>query len=99
MGISPTVETVTWRDWSESPAPSSITARAASTAGQLCSGSPMPMKTTWVSSPPRARAWARAPWICAMISPAFRPRVSPSVAVAQNAQPMAQPTWLLTHRV
>ena len=64
----------------------------------------MPMNTMLLSLPgPPAMSPSRmalaATRTCSTISPADMLRVRPSLPVAQNGQPMPQPTWLEMHRV
>ncbi len=89
-GATPEVETVTRRG--ESPGNTSVNERTARrTASRLSSGSPMPMKTTFVASSPDFAAASRATRNCRTISPAVRFRLKPMVAVAQNAQARVHP--------
>ena len=61
------------------------------TLGRLSSGSPMPMNTTWLMRR-SVSFWSVRYW--PTISPADRLRSKPPRPVAQNLQPMGQPTWL-----
>ena len=66
------------------------------TASTLSSGSPMPMKTMFLTV--ACRSWVAANhW--PTISGAVSERTSPIWAVSQKPHPMAQPTWLETHSV
>ena len=88
---SPTVENTRFL-WPMLPTVPS-NSMASSTLSRLCEGSPMPMKTTFLTA---RRVRARA--TCATISalPIWRNR--PSLPVMQNTQPTAQPTCEDTHR-
>ena len=70
---------------------------AASTAGQLSSGSPMPMKTTLVGLSAGFRSTISR--TCPAISNGVRFRRNPIRPVAQKAHPRAQPAWDEMHRV
>ena len=63
--------------------------QAPSTLSRLSSGSPIPMKTTWLTSSLRRKcsAWSR-------ISDAVRLRPNFIVPVAQKVQVSGQPDWL-----
>ena len=63
--------------------------QAASTLSRLISGSPIPMKTAWLTSSLRRKcsAWSR-------ISDAVRLRPNFIVPVAQKVQVSGQPDWL-----
>ncbi len=81
----------------ESPTPcgSSRIRAAFTTFSRFSSGSPCPIITMFRRSPSTARALSRATsstW--PTISPAVRFRSRPSIAVRQNRQPTAHPTWL-----
>ena len=67
--------------------------QAASTLPRFMSGSPMPMKTAWLTGSLLRKwsAWSR-------ISDAVRLRPKRIVPVAQNVQVSGQPDWLDTHR-
>src|SRR3954463_16072243 len=88
-GIQPTVETVVWL--LAMPMAGSRS-QLASTLSTLISGSPIPMKTTFVTRSLRrkCRAWSR-------ISDAVRLRPNFIMPVAQNVQVSGQPDWLDTH--
>ena len=86
----PQVETVILRVPSAKRSGSASASMALTRFSRLSSGSPMPMKTTFVMRPSRrdiSTAWSS-------ISPTVRFRVKPSAPVAQKAQPIAQPTWV-----
>src|SRR5664279_2328275 len=94
---SPAVHTVIARPSIPSALGSENTAIASSTASRFASGSPIPWNTTPCTRPCGKRA--RTTRTCSTISHAARLRCSPSLPVAQNAQPSAQPTCELTHTV
>ena len=85
-GTQPTVETVVWAV--ETPT-SGRRSQASITASRFISGSPIPMKTTWLTSPVRRkwRAWSR-------ISEAVRLRPKAIRPVAQKLQVSGHPDWL-----
>jgi hypothetical protein len=88
-GIQPTVETPMF----ECAIPmSGRRSHAASTLSTFMSGSPMPMKTAWLTGSLRRKwsAWSR-------ISDAVRLRPKRIAPVAQNVQVSGQPDWLDTH--
>ena len=88
-GIHPTVETPVF----ECAIPTSgRRSHAARTASRFISGSPMPMKTAWLTASflLKCSAWSR-------ISEAVRLRPKRIVPVAQNVQVSGQPDWLDTH--
>lgn len=64
---------------------------ASSTLSRLCAGSPMPMKTTFLTA-----RWRRASTTCARISMLATWRIRPLLPVMQKRQPTAQPTWVET---
>jgi hypothetical protein len=85
-GTQPTVEIPVF----EVATPSSGSrSHAASTASRFMSGSPMPMKTAWLTASTRLKcsAWSR-------ISDAVRLRPNFIRPVAQNVQVSGQPDWL-----
>ena len=85
-GIQPTVEIAVF----EVATPSSGSrSQAASTLSRFISGSPMPMKTAWLTASVRRKcsAWSR-------ISEAVRLRPNFIRPVAQNVQVSGQPDWL-----
>jgi len=89
-GIQPTVEMPMF----ECAIPrSGKRSHAASTLSRFMSGSPMPMKTAWLTASflRKWSAWSR-------ISEAVRLRPKRIVPVAQNVQVSGQPDWLDTHR-
>ena len=88
VGTIPTVLTVILRSGTAKPAGSRSTAMARSTSSRLSSGSPIPMKTTFVGRAPRCRA---ATAYCATISAAVRLRWSPRRPVSQKTHPRAHP--------
>ena len=88
-GIQPTVEIAVF----ELAMPTSGSrSQAAITASRFISGSPMPMKTAWLTASflLKCSAWSR-------ISEAVRLRPKRIVPVAQNVQVSGQPDWELTH--
>ena len=93
---TPEVDTVMRRGDRPAPQGCSMMESARVTCSRLCSGSPMPMKTILVGFCPTL---SMAQYSCSTISPAVRLRPKPSVAVAQKAQPQAQPTWQEMHKV
>jgi hypothetical protein len=66
---------------------------AASTLPRFMSGSPIPMKTAWLTASLRRKcsAWSR-------ISDAVRLRPKRMAPVAQKVHVNGQPDWLDTHR-
>ncbi|MGA1267182.1 MAG: hypothetical protein ACO32J_08395 [Phycisphaerales bacterium] len=67
------------------------------TASKLASGSPMPMKTTWlIRSTPSSLPSRQT---CSTILPRERLPSSPPMPLAQNRHPTGQPTWLDTQAV
>mmetsp|Transcript_13849 Transcript_13849/g.40561 ORF Transcript_13849/g.40561 Transcript_13849/m.40561 type:complete len:216 (-) Transcript_13849:169-816(-) len=97
-GEGPTVDT----EMCEFPRrkPSTMVRAARCTCSRLSAGSPMPMKTTFVSGG-SSLLWASCmpAKSCPRISCASRDRMSPMAPVEQNAQARAQPTWLETQIV
>ena len=89
-GIQPTVEMPMF----ECAIPTSgKRSHAARTLSRFMSGSPMPMKTAWLTGSflRKWSAWSR-------ISDAVRLRPKRIVPVAQNVQVSGQPDWLDTQR-
>mmetsp|Transcript_43646 Transcript_43646/g.142050 ORF Transcript_43646/g.142050 Transcript_43646/m.142050 type:complete len:225 (+) Transcript_43646:479-1153(+) len=86
---SPDVETVTCDTGTASPAGSTSTRIAWTTASTLSSGSPMPMKITLATCSPNTCA---ASATCATISAADRLRSSPIRPVSQKEHPIRHPT-------
>jgi hypothetical protein len=88
-GIQPTVDTPMF----ECAIPTSGNrSQAPRTLSRFISGSPMPMKTAWLTGS-FLRKWS--PW--SRISEAVRLRPKRIVPVAQNVQVRGQPDWLDTH--
>ena len=87
-GTMPQLEIAIRRAPSPKRSGSVSVATALSTFGKFNNGSPMPMNTVLVIRP-SARDISSA---CNIISPHERLRANPMEAVAQNVQPMAQPT-------
>ncbi len=97
LGI-PTVEMVTRRAPIPSPSGAVAASRAGSKASRFNRGSPMPMATMCeIRCSAGSRRRKRS--ICSMISPLVRLRTHPSRPLAQNVQPMAQPTCELMQTV
>ena len=96
-GRIPTVETVMCRAPIPRPSGWFRMVSASLTAGQLSSGSPIPMNTTLVGLSAGSRSTiSRA---CATISNALRLRRNPIRPVAQNVHPSAHPAWDETQSV
>ena len=70
---------------------------ASITAPAFASGSPIPMKTTFVMRPTPSMRPSRQ--TCSTIRPAVRLPSTPSSPEAQNRQPTGQPIWLETQAV
>ena len=70
--------------------------RAGRRFGRFARGSPIPIKTRLSGRRPAMREASRT---CPMISAVVRFRRHPSIPLAQNLHPYAQPTWLETQRV
>ena len=88
-GIQPTVEIAVLDEATPS---SGRRSQAASTLSRFMSGSPMPMKTAWLTASTRLKcsAWSR-------ISEVVRLRPNFIRPVAQNVQVSGQPDWLDRH--
>ena len=99
-GVVPTVERVTCRGAKPRACGSQSIPIASFAAAKLSRGSPMPMKTTFVTGGSEARrASPTARTTCPVISPTVKPRSRPMVAVTQKMQPRAQPACEETHTV
>ena len=95
---SPTVETVILRCEMPKPSGSCAVASAGRSRSRLASGSPMPITTMWLSRSSAGRSnWSLSS--CSRISPVVRLRITPSRPLAQNTQPIAQPTCELMQTV
>ena len=102
-GTIPEVETVTRRAERSRPSWSIRVLVAGITASGLCSGSPIPMKTTFERGGVRdsgSPSIVRLAWITwPMISAVLRSPRRPIFPVKQKAQRIAQPIWLEMQRV
>ena len=97
-GATPLVDTVIRRGLM--PASAVSTRSDPSVAATFASGSPIPMKTMWVTGPmPRSWSTRDAARTWSTISAVVQLRRSPMCPVAQNGHPTAHPTWLLTQTV
>ena len=96
-GTSPTVEMVSLRaDRPMSPCMRSTDAQTAAFVGQRFAHA---HEHDVAEASVHRSCLARAATTCSTISPTVRCRPKPAWPVAQNPQPIAQPTWLLTQTV
>ena len=72
--------------------------KAGSRLSRLAIGSPMPITTILLSRSSSGKSRCKCN-ICSTISPVVKLRTRPSRPLAQKAQPMAQPTWVLMQMV
>ncbi len=98
-GTIPAVETVTLFPASANPNGESRISIARDTSGTFSSGSPIPMKTTFVSRSPRPASRRAAKHAWCMISADVRLRRNPDLPVAQNRHDSAHPACVDTHKV